>query len=307
MLRALRLAQAAFDAVRRALELSRAAEQVEVVRLQRLPLSGERRVVEASEALRNVHRLRTGHAVRAARAGGPDAALQVRPDVVDHFQIRVAHAVRNAAISGFEVLFHLPGRAHSGEHHAHLGMVPHPAKAHVGQVRSVVARTGRNIAKAALDRHSENASLERLHDGHSDSLRRGIAQALRPGLEVPVEKVVLDLAHIPVVGVDHLPEQLHAVVERESDIADLSRGAGPLQEGESVELLHAPPPGVGHRVQQVDVDVVRLQLLELLVERALHVGLGVDDPDGILVTSMTLSRSPPRSARPTASSPFPPW
>ena len=58
-----------------------------------------------------------------------------------------------------------------------------------------------------------------LHDHHAEPFRRSVSQTFLPGLGSLVVVVVLDLAELPVVGVDDLLEDPHVVVERKADVA----------------------------------------------------------------------------------------
>ena len=129
----------------------------------------------------------------------------------------------------------------------------------------------------------------------------GVLQPLHARLAALVHVVELDLAEVPVPGVDQRLELQRAAVEGEAHVAD--RAAGLLPGHPFLQAQRAQPfkaLGVVHHVHQVVVHVVRLEAPELLVEegvevlRLLHPVLGQLRGDVQLIPTAVFLYEPPQ-------------
>ena len=126
----------------------------------------------------------------------------------------------------------------------------------------------------------QRTSLDRFH--HHDRLAvtaRHVVAAVRldAGI-VPVEVVDLQLHELRFgVRREDLVEQLRAVVERESDVADTPLGFHAGGEGEAVEALDGAVVRGVEVVQQVVVEVVDAAFRELFGEDPLLIPFGFEE------------------------------
>ena len=93
------------------------------------------------------------------------------------------------------------------------------------------------------------AAPQRLHNDHRDPLACGVEQTLSTRLRMLVLIVILDLAKIPVIGIQHLAEHLGVAVIGKADLADLS-GSLFLRDPAFDAHFPQPLPGV-HIVEHV--------------------------------------------------------
>ena len=192
------------------------------------------------------------------------------------------------SVGAGQILLHLFHCAHATEHRRDLGLVPEPLQGPVG--RSALHRSAVPDRLDRIGRVDEAAAQQPFHHHDGQSLRRGVAHALGPGLVLDVHVVVLDLAHRPaVVGVDDLLQHLSLVVEGEAQVADAAvgqRAVGPVQHAKVAHLVPSPD---AQAVQQVEIDVVGLEPLELLVQQQVEVIRTCDDPAGQLGGQLDLA------------------
>ena len=130
----------------------------------------------------------------------------------------------------------------------------------------------------------EPSAPQRLHDDDGNALGGGGLQSPAAGLGVLVQIVVLDLAEVPVVGVQQLHKSRCVPVERKSDPPDLARSLQLLQPVPYAHGAELFPGGtVGQHVHEVKVDVVGAQAGQLLLKAFLCPRPGADEVLGQLV------------------------
>ena len=119
-------------------------------------------------------------------------------------------------------------------------------------------------------RFRQPAAQQTLHDDHGDPFFPGQTQAFRPRLVVDVHEIILDLRHVPVIVVEYVFKLLIGSVEGKALVADL---AGPLhvfKELRRADGFESLPLFPVDAVHQIEVDVIRLQLLQLALQQRLH-------------------------------------
>ena len=170
---------------------------------------------------------------------------------------------------------------HPREGRYDLGVVPDPSP---GPLRG---RPGSSAAGPdALHRLrrpcGQEASSQRFHGYHPDPPGCGEAQAGEARLEIHVEQVELDLAKVPVVPLDDLSEGVGGSVEGEPRVRNAPVAPGVVEGSKATQALHGFPAFAGEGVEQVEVNGVRLEAPDLLVQEAFPVALGLDKERGAL-------------------------
>ena len=84
-----------------------------------------------------------------------------------------------------------------------------------------------------------------------------------------IEIVVLDLAEVPVIGIEQLNKGVGIAVEREADLPDAALFFPCGDPFLNAVALHALPRfDIAEHMHQVAVDIIRLQARKLLIEKA---------------------------------------
>jgi hypothetical protein len=117
-----------------------------------------------------------------------------------------------------------------------------------------------------------------LHHDDRQAALGGVGQTGSTGLVFRVQKVVLDLAEVPVVAVDHRGEIRRLVMVGESDVADPPIGLDLLEKLEDAEPFELLPRLRTHAMHEIAVDMVGTQPLKLAVEDGVHVLPGFHIP-----------------------------
>ena len=247
-------------------------------------------LVKLLEALRDVHAIRTGHAVPAVGAGDHYPLFKFFPDLPVQGKFCLRERTRTPGICESHILADLVHLRHAREDNRHLRVVPDPAKRPFG-------RTTRGFCLLPDLPHSsdippQQAAPDRFHDNDPEPLLRRVAQPLRPRLVVLVHEIVLDLGKRPVVGVHNFLKQRHGIMEREPGMADppVSDCIGKeVRDAEPREVL--PEPRV-EPVHQVKINVIGFQPHQLFIEVIVHVPAGRDQPAGELGSEVHLFAIP---------------
>ena len=132
------------------------------------------------------------------------------------------------------------------------------------------------------DSGRQSPAAQRLHDDHPQAFAGRIFQPRAAGLEVFVHEVVLNLAERPIVGVHDRLEARRIVMEGEARVLDPPVGYRRVQEFGDAEPAELLPQLSGQAVHEVEVNMIRLQPCELLVQVAVHVGPALNKPTGQL-------------------------
>ena len=188
--------------------------------------------------------------------------------------------------AGRGVVPHHLQAVHAGKHHLHPRLVPQPAQAPLG---GGPAALGHPLPGGRRQAGDQPPAPQRLHDDDRDAPGRGGLQPFAAGLGVLVQVVVLDLAEIPVVGVQQLQKGRRVPVEGKPDPPDGPRRLflpDPLPHAQGAQLL--PGGQVGQHVHQVKVDAVGAQAGQLLGKAAVDAGAGLDQVLGQLVGKVHL-------------------
>lgn len=104
-----------------------------------------------------------------------------------------------------------------------------------------------------------------------------------------IQVIVLNLAKVPVIGVEQFQKGHRIAMERKTDAPD---GPGfflfldPFSYPQAAQLL--PGGQIGKHVHQVEIDMVSTQTGQLLLKAALHTCLGFDQVLGQLVRDQNL-------------------
>ena len=118
---------------------------------------------------------------------------------------------------------------------------------------------------------------QRFHDNDRNALGCCRLEPLAPRLGVFVQIVVLDLAEIPIVGLQYLQEGGRVPVEGETDSSNGSRCFLLLDPFPNSQIAQLVPGGqVGKHMHQVKVDVIRSQPGQLFLKTAFNPCLGFD-------------------------------
>ena len=110
------------------------------------------------------------------------------------------------------------------------------------------------------------------HDDNGNPLLRGVFQARDPGLGMLVQIIVLDLAEVPVIGVEEAAEHVRIAMIGEARVPDGPAGLffrKPVGDAQGLDAL--PGVHVVEHMHQVVIHVIRLQAAQLLLEVFLHV------------------------------------
>ena len=178
---------------------------------------------------------------RRARAAIPAPGAAIRTpgtvegaDLVKDREVPRGEGSGPGAFGGGDVLPELVERAHPGEHHGHLGLVPEPGERPLG---GGAHRTGpRPEVGGTGDRAGEGTPPERLHHDHPEPPFRGVPDGPAPPGGINVHVIVLHLREGPVVRVDDRTEGVQVVVEREGGVPDSA-----VRERIVEEVEHAEP------------------------------------------------------------------
>ena len=242
--------------------------------------------VVAGEHARNIHPGRAGLAVAAAGAAHPHGGLQVRPQPLHKGVLLFGHAAGPGRVGLGGVVPHHLQAVHAGQHHRHPRLVPQPAQPPAGGGPAALGHPLLGRRRQAGDQPS---APQRFHDDDRDALGRGGLQSPAAGLGVLVQIVVLDLAEVPVVGVQQLQKGRRVPVEGKPDPPDGAGGlllGDPLPDAQAAQLL--PGGQVGEHVHQVKVDAVGAQAGQLLGKAAVDARPGLDQVLGQLVGNVDL-------------------
>ena len=164
-----------------------------------------------------------GHAVTAACAAHFHAGVDGGFYGFDEGKVLFREFPGPGLAGGTEVfLYHFQG-IHAGKHAGDLRLVPQPAEAPFrwGAVAGIGGKGLHGIGRQMID---QPAAPQGFHDDHGQALLRRVFQACHPGLGVLVQVVILDLAEIPVVGVDEMAEHVRIAVIGKARPPDFSAG-----------------------------------------------------------------------------------
>ena len=171
------------------------------------------------------------------------------------------------------VLVHLLGIGHARKQHRHLRMVPHPREA--PSSRRLQVRIARAIEHGASPRRQlarQAPAQKRLHHKHREPALRGSHEPRRSRLVALSGVVVLDLAEVPVIRIEHRKEVRRAAVVRKAYLANAPRSLLARDPVLDTQRHHALPlRGRGDVVHKVIVDMVGPQATQLLVKKAVEI------------------------------------
>ena len=170
-----------------------------------------------------------------------------------------------------QILLHLLHGAHAAQHHAHLRLVPQPLQSPLG--RSPLDGLFLHRLQHLLRRIGQPSAQQRLHHHHPQTQLRRQHQSTRARLVLRVHVVVLNLAELPQIGAAHdLLKAFVLIVEGESDVPDQPVGLCFRGLVQQLVLQHnVAPARTVQRVHQVEVNVIRLQLLQLLAQHPVKI------------------------------------
>ena len=121
---------------------------------------------------------------------------------------------------------------------------------------------------------------QRLHDHHSQTLLMGKAQTFQACLVVYIHVVELQLAEFPaVITVEDLLEHFQAIMEAETQVTDLTLCLCLFRKGDNTGLLDMLPTIPVQGMQEINIDVVRLQTLQFLIQNPVKVLLVIHHPN----------------------------
>ena len=168
------------------------------------------------------------------------------------------------------VFFHHVERVHAGEDDCDAALAVEPAQAPLGRgpsVRVVCQYLFRALRKEVY----QAAAAEWFHDDDGNALRLRGLKAASARLRMFVHVVVLDLAEVPVIGVQNPAKFIRRPVEGEADLPNLAGGfllLNPVLDAEGAD----PFPGaeVGDHVHEVVVDVICSEPREFFLKGVFH-------------------------------------
>src|SRR5208283_4343409 len=139
---------------------------------------------------------------------------------------------------------------HAREDHGHLRVVPDPAQAPLCR-RPFHRGLVPDLLYLLRYRPGKVPAPQGLHHHYGEVLSCRISEPGRPRLVMLIEKVVLDLAELPVVRVHDLSERVESTMEREPGIPDLSLCLCFVEESGHAEFFQFLPALLPETVEQV--------------------------------------------------------
>ena len=117
----------------------------------------------------------------------------------------------------------------------------------------------------------QSAAPQGLHDDYGNFLLMGVLQAFFSRLRVFVHIIVLNLAKIPVVGVDERFKGFRVAVERKAYIANRAGALffrNPLVNAEAFQAV--PDLYVKQHVHQIKINMISFQASELFLKKLFY-------------------------------------
>ena len=153
---------------------------------------------------------------------------------------------------------------HAGQDHGDLRLIPQPPEGPLGGgVPGGVV--GKALFRLLRQEADQLAAPERLHDYHGKALAVGVVQATASGLGMLVHVVVLDLAEVPVPGIDEAAEHIAVAMIGKAHLPDgtaLFLFPEPILNAQRFQPV--PAFRVCQHVHQVVVHMVSAQAAQLL-------------------------------------------
>ena len=111
------------------------------------------------------------------------------------------------------------------------------------------------------------AAAQRLHHDDGNAALRRIRQPRIARLELPIDKIVLNLADVPIERVDDLLKQVEIVVEGKADVADAATVPQALHKIDQPMILDDLPLLLVDRVKQIKIQIFHAQPIHLLFKQ----------------------------------------
>ena len=213
----------------------------------------------------DIHPLGAGHTVAAAGAAHLLPRPQNGPDAAHQGPVRLRQTAGAGGVRDAAVLLHHFLAVHAGENAGDAALVPQPPQAQLGG--GIAGAAIRECFAGLLAQPHQLAAPEGLHDDHRDALGLGGLQTGPARLGVLVQIIVLNLAEIPVVGVQNLQKGIGAAVVGKADLPDAAlgfAGGNPVLDAQGFQVF--PLGIIGEHVHEVIVDMVGAEALQLLPE-----------------------------------------
>ena len=149
----------------------------------------------------DVHIMGAGHTVAAAGTANLHFGVDGLHHLPEHLLIGPSQLPDPGGGGGLDVVAHHFHGVHAGQNYCDLRLIPQPPESPLG--RGVLHGIVRKDLFCPLRQETHQLSApEGFHDHHGDPFVVGIVQPPAAGLRVLVHIVVLDLAEVPVPGID---------------------------------------------------------------------------------------------------------
>ncbi len=238
----------------------------EVILFRGYPALGIPSVVRGKRA-GDIHVLRAGHAVAAARARHLHFGVDRLCRAAEHLPVLIRQASRPGLGRGADIVCEHLRVVHARQHAGDLGLVEKPAEGPLRR-RMLYRVPLKNVQRRLRDAVCQLATPERFHYHDRYSLFMRAAQASASGLRILVHVVVLYQAHVPVPHVEQAAEHLAVAVVGKTYLAYRAAFFLFLEPFLDAQPLQPFPRGrVGEHVHQVIVDMIRAQPFQFLVEK----------------------------------------
>lgn len=169
-------------------------------------------IVEVIETFGNIDAYGAWHAICTASARDSLLASEGISHGFDSFELFRGEAIGKGFLGDLEICHEHFFVAHARENAGDGGVIPNPAESPIG-----IAALYGGIIEFSLgilgERVGEIAALEGTHDDDGEAFAGGVFEALGASLGEFVHIVPLDLAEIPIIGIDDFGEFVGTSVE----------------------------------------------------------------------------------------------